>query len=120
MDANQLLISPQDLYEHLGTGLAPVLVDVRRNTLSADDRLIIAARHPLPNDIGRWQNELPAGRPVVIYCADGRERSPDVATALRAAGIKAASLEGGLAGWTARGLPTHKNLASDKWVTREH
>src|SRR6266487_4434018 len=120
MNAEQPLISSRDLYAHLGTELAPVLVDVRQNTLSADDRLIIAARHPLPDDIGRWQNELPPGRPVVVYCADGRELSPNVAAALRSAGIKAAYLEAGLAGWTARGLPTRKNLASDKWVTREH
>jgi rhodanese-related sulfurtransferase len=118
MDATQPLISPRDLYAHLGTELAPVVVDVRRTTLSADDRLIIAARHPLPD--GRWQNELPAERPVVIYCADGRGLSPDVAGALRSAGIKAAYLEGGLAGWTASGLPTRKNLPSEKWVTREH
>ncbi len=120
MDADQPLISPQDLYAHLGTALAPVLVDVRRTTLAAGDRLIIGARHPLPDDIGQWQSELPSGRPVIVYCADGRELSPNVAAALRSAGIKGAYLEGGLAGWTAGGLPTRKNLPSDKWVTREH
>jgi len=76
MDEGALPVSPTDLYARLGTALAPVLVDVRRGTLSGDDRLIIGARHPLPDDIGHWQNEL-AERPVVVYCADGRETSPD-------------------------------------------
>ena len=120
MDEQALTVSPNDLYARLGTALAPVLVDVRRATISTDDRLIVGAQHPVPDNIGRWQNEL-AGRPVVAYCADGREVSPGVATALRAAGIKAVYLEGGLAGWNAERLPTRKNLGkSDKWVTREH
>ncbi len=120
MDQQALPVSPNDLYARLGTALAPVLVDVRRATLSPDDRLIVGAQHPVPDEVGRWQDEL-AGCPVVVYCADGREVSPDVATALRAAGIKAAHLEGGLAGWNAERLPTRRNLGkSDKWVTREH
>ncbi len=122
MDEQVLPVSPIDLYARLGTASAPVLVDVRRGALSGDDRLIIGAQHPMPDDIGHWQNELLAGRPVVVYCADGRAASPDVAAALRATGIKAAYLEGGLAGWTAGRLPTRKNLgaATNKWVTREH
>ena len=37
-------------------------------------------------------------------------------------GIKAAYLEGGIAGWQKAGLPTRKNLGAveNKWVTREH
>src|SRR2546425_11785086 len=109
MDETNFSVSPKDLYARLGTASAPVLVDVRRVALSADDKLIIGAQHPAPDDLGRWQDEL-GGRQVVVYCADGRELSPDVATALRAAGINAGHLDGGLADWTAKRLPTRRNL----------
>ena len=38
------------------------------------------------------------------------------------AGIKAAYLDGGIAGWQEAGLPTRKKLGAveNKWVTREH
>ncbi|MDP8971563.1 MAG: rhodanese-like domain-containing protein [Actinomycetota bacterium] len=42
--------------------------------------------------------------PVVTVCRSG-ERSSTAATALRAAGFDAENLDGGLAAWTAEGLP---------------
>jgi hypothetical protein len=58
---------------------------------------------------------------VVVYCRHGHEVSQDVTRSLRAAGIDASYLAGGIAGWTEARLPTRRIVgASDKWVTREH
>ena len=57
MDGNLTSVSPGELYTRLGTALAPMLVDVRRQeALSADDRLIIGAYHRPPEDVNRWLN----------------------------------------------------------------
>jgi len=122
MDGN-LPVSPDELYARLGTASAPMLVDVRRQeAFSADDKLIIGAFHRRPQDVDSWLDELPNGRPVVAYCSHGREVSQGVAAGLRAAGIKAAYLEGGISAWTERHMPTRRKLqAGEKnWVTREH
>jgi len=121
MDGNPLPISPNDLYDRLGTAAAPLLIDVRRpESFRADDKLIIGAVYRAPAEVQRWLIELPFGRPVVVYCVRGHEVSQGVATALRIAGIEAAYVEGGITGWSEKGLPTRKNLAgAAKWVTRE-
>jgi hypothetical protein len=48
--------------------------------------------------------------------------SQGVAGALRNAGFQATYLEGGIAAWVDRKLPTRRkrNAAENKWVTREH
>jgi rhodanese-related sulfurtransferase len=123
MDGTPHSISPNDLYARLGTASAPLLVDVRRpDTFSADNKLIAGAARRPPEDVGRWLTDVPAGHPVVAYCNHGREVSQGVAAALRTAGIEAAYLERGIAGWVEKGLPTRRNIgaASGKWVTREH
>ncbi len=67
------------------------------------------------------QRSLTSDRPVVAYCVHGHEVSQGVAASLRQAGIRAAYLEGGIAGWKEAGLPTRKKLGAieNKWVTRE-
>jgi rhodanese-related sulfurtransferase len=123
MDGNALSVSPSELYARLGTALAPMLVDVRRQeAFNADDKLIIGAYHRSPEDVSVWSNELPMGRPVVAYCSHGREVSQGVAASLRAAGIKATYLEGGVSAWNEKKLPTRKRLDAGErnWVTREH
>ena len=58
---------------------------------------------------------------MVVYCVRGGEVSQGVAKALRNAGMKAAYLEGGIAGWKERHLPTRRkrDASENKWVTRE-
>lgn len=114
--------TPQDLYRQIGTAAAPLIIDVRRpDAFDSDDVLIAGAIRRLPDAVERWRGELPAGRPVVIYCVHGHEVSQGVAAALRAAGVDAASLEGGITQWRALGLPTRRRIgaAPGKWVTRE-
>ncbi len=84
---------------------APVVLDVRL----AEDRL----RDVLPGtpwrdmkQVDAWAGELPRDRDVVVYCMYGFWVSEDTAAALRAKGIKASVLDGGISAWRAMGLPT--------------
>jgi len=123
MDGKQPSISSHDLYARLGTASAPVVVDVRRPPdFAKADTLIVSAFHYAPDEVERWRRDLPSGRSVVVHCAHGREVSQNVASALRAAGLDAAYLEGGISGWNDQALPTRRNrvATSNKWVTREH
>jgi rhodanese-related sulfurtransferase len=123
MDGQAQSISSQQLYEHLGTASAPILVDVRRqDAFGNDDRLIIGAMHRPPEEVERWRNEFSASRPIVAYCNHGREVSQGVAAALRGAGVDAVYLEGGIGGWKEMRLPTRRkrDASENKWVTREH
>jgi len=116
-------ISPDQLYARLGTASSPLLVDVRRTEgFESDDRLIVGALRRDPEHDPQWLKGLPAGRPVVAYCVHGQNTSQSAAAALRSAGLEGIYLEGGIAGWTERHLPTRQrlNLSTKEWVTREH
>src|SRR5258708_1956942 len=115
-------VSSQELYTRLGTAAAPVLVDVRRaEAFGADQAVVIGAIHRPPESVSDWRADLPKNREVVVYCSHGGEVSQGVAKALQNAGIKAAYLEGGIAGWKERQLPTRRkpDASQNKWVTRE-
>jgi rhodanese-related sulfurtransferase len=123
MNENPHPVSAVELYARLGTASAPVLIDVRRHdSFINDDKLIIGAFHRLPADVEHWRTELSAGRPVVAYCGGGGTSSQGVASALRAEGIEASYLHGGISGWKEQEFPTRKKLGTrdSKWVTREH
>jgi len=124
MDGTLASVSAGELYVHLGTASAPMLVDVRRqDAFDADDKLIIGAVHHAPGEVERWSRELPFGRAVVAYCSHGGDVSQGVAKTLRAAGVKVTYLEGGISAWQEMKLPTRRKLrgrADNKWVTREH
>ena len=122
MDGNLSSVSPGELHGRLGTASAPVVVDVRRAVPDpAKDRLIVAALHQAPEDVARRSKDLPTNRPVVVYCVHGHEVSQGVTNTLRTAGVDAAYLEGGIAAWTEKRLPTRRIVGSSaKWVTREH
>jgi rhodanese-related sulfurtransferase len=123
MDVNALPVSPEDLYARLGTAKAPLLIDVRRReAFDSDQLLIIGAARRLPDDVSEWRNVLPAGKSVVAYCVQGHEVSQGVASTLRGVGMAASYLEGGIAGWQERKLPTRRkrDASENKWVTREH
>ena len=124
MDGTLLSVSAAELYSHLGTASAPILVDVRRqDAFDTDESLIIGAVRHAPEGVDRWSGELPVGRTVVAYGSHGSDVSQGVSTTLRAAGVKAAYLEGGISAWQEMKLPTRRKLrgrADDKWVTREH
>ena len=65
--------------------------------------MIPGARWCNPAEVAAWAAELPAGEPVVVYCAYGHEVGRATALRLRAAGRNARFLQGGIDGWTAAG-----------------
>src|SRR3954451_23951649 len=102
-------ISGADLYDQLGTASAPMVVDVRRPAdFASADALIVSAFHRDPDQVQQWRGELPGGGQVVVYCVHGHQVSQGVAAALRAAGIDASYLAGGISDWIENGFPTYR------------
>lgn len=123
MERSKNSISPDALYARLGSEAAPIIVDVRRDTdFSGADRLVADALHCSPDCVEEWRTTLPSSSEVVTYCIHGHQVSQGVAAALRLMGVEANFLEGGIADWTERGMPTRRNIGTTpgKWVTREH
>ncbi|MBK6787395.1 MAG: superoxide dismutase [Betaproteobacteria bacterium] len=84
-----------------------VLLDVRRaGVFEQATAMLPGARWCDPAAVGRWAAELPADREVVVYCVYGHEVGRATAMRLRAAGINARYLRGGIDGWQAAGRPT--------------
>ena len=89
----------------LGAG-APILIDVRKDPdYAADPRLLPGALKRSFAEIESWGKALPHGRPVVVYCAEGKSVGAAAAQWLRAQGHAARQVEGGFSAWRAAGLP---------------
>ena len=83
-----------------------VVVDVRRSAIYEQaDAVIPGAQWRDPGDVGGWAAQMPADRDVVVYCVYGHEVSRATAMRLRAAGICARYLRGGIDAWKAAGKP---------------
>jgi rhodanese-related sulfurtransferase len=80
----------------------PVLLDVRTRDEYATSHIRGAMRVEPGSDPSRL--DLPSGRPVVVYCSIGY-RSADFAERLRARGIQARNLAGGIFQWANEGRP---------------
>jgi Fe-Mn family superoxide dismutase len=65
--------------------------------------MLPGARWCDPATVADWAGELPAERAVVVYCVYGHEVSRATAMRLRAAGLKARYLRGGIDGWQGAG-----------------
>ncbi len=93
------------LAERLSAKDAPLVVDVRTDAERAAG--FIAGSIHLP--LAQWPRriaEVPAGRPVAVYCAGGY-RSSIAASLLRASGrTDVTDLVGGFAAWREEALPT--------------
>ena len=87
-------------------GFAHRLLDVRRAQARASDGSDIAGGQWLdPARWLDWKNEIGNELPVVVYCAHGHEISQGLTAALRAMGVDARQLEGGISAWKAAGQP---------------
>lgn len=87
--------------DELGDAL---LLDVRRSAVyRASDTILPGARWRDPAEVDRWAGTLPAGRAVVVYCVYGHEVGRATALRLRAAGLDARFLRGGIDAWQAAG-----------------
>jgi rhodanese-related sulfurtransferase len=123
---DQTTLSPQDLFQLIGTATAPVVIDARTDEdYAADPRLIPAAVHRPALKAADWAPGF-AGRDVVVYCDRGLKISQGGAAWLRHAGARAASLEGGFQAWRAAGrplvpedkIPPRDAQGRTLWVTR--
>jgi Fe-Mn family superoxide dismutase len=88
-------------HDDLGDAL---VLDVRRKAIfeKAATRLPGADWRD-PARVGTWSAEIPAERPVIVYCIYGHEVGRVTALRLRAAGIDARFLQGGIDGWQSAG-----------------
>jgi Fe-Mn family superoxide dismutase len=81
-----------------------LLLDVRRaGMFEQATTMIPGARWRDPAGVAEWSSELPTDREVIVYCVYGHEVGRATALRLRAAGLKARYLRGGIDGWQAAG-----------------
>jgi Fe-Mn family superoxide dismutase len=86
--------------------VARVVVDVRRGALFEQAATMLpGARWRDPATVQDWAAELPTDREVLVYCIYGHEVGRATALKLRALGINASFLPGGIDAWTAAGKP---------------
>ncbi|RPJ73608.1 MAG: molybdenum cofactor biosynthesis protein MoeB, partial [Acidobacteria bacterium] len=97
-------ITPRQLEQALAAGDNPVLLDVREPMEFRLTRLKGAVLVPLGELPGRL-SELDHTKPLVVYCHHGI-RSIRAVEFLRAAGLAARNLKGGIAAWTDEVDPT--------------
>ena len=93
------VITPDKLARLIGTPACPRIIDVgseREATIPG------AVRRPAAS-VASWAEAMQPG-PCIIVC-DAGNASPGAAAWLRHEGMPAESLEGGVAAWTAAGLP---------------
>jgi Fe-Mn family superoxide dismutase len=83
-----------------------LLLDVRRaGVYQQAGQTIPGARWCDPAQVERWAGELSGDRAVVVYCVYGHEVGRATALRLRAAGLNARFLHGGIDGWKGAGRP---------------
>lgn len=90
-------VSADDLASVLGTPRAPVVVDVREPD-EFEAWAIPGARNVPFSSLGRQLATVEHDRRVVVVCASG-QRSAKAVGALRAAGVDAVNLVGGMLAW---------------------
>lgn len=83
---------------------AAIVLDVRRaGVFEQAATMLPRARWFDPAEVGQWAAELPRDRELVVYCVYGHEVGRSTALRLRAAGLNARYLRGGIDGWQAAG-----------------
>lgn len=103
MGDSQNSITSEQLTPLIGTTNGPVIVDVRRRPAFNDStRIIEGATWRDPEQMDAWAGDVLGGRAadaeIVVYCVHGHEVSQGAASALRALGLNAVYLEGGIEG----------------------
>jgi len=83
-----------------------IVLDVRRaGVFGLATAMIPGARWCDPAAVDDWAKGLPKDREVVVYCVYGHEVGRATAMRLRAAGLNARYLRGGIDGWQTAGKP---------------
>jgi Fe-Mn family superoxide dismutase len=102
-------ISAEELKAALNepTDRRPVLLDVcQPRDLSRRTDMLAGATMHAPDALPQWIEELPRGRPIVVYCICGFQVSGNAVNELRKRGYSARALAGGITAWHAIGGPT--------------
>ena len=95
-------IKAQDLKSNLNS---VTLIDVRRKAdLETDTTKLPGAAWYDPEQIETWAAQLPKDKEVVLYCVRGGSVSNGVLDNLRAKGINARYIEGGIVAWKEAGF----------------
>jgi superoxide dismutase, Fe-Mn family len=82
------------------------LLDVRRRgVFEQSAQMLPGATWRDPMDVAQWAASLEPGAPVTVYCVYGHEVGRSTALRLRAAGVDARFLEGGIDAWARAGKP---------------
>ena len=82
-----------------------LVIDVRRApAYAAASTRLVGVQWKDPATVDAWALDLPNDRAVIVYCVFGHEVSQSTALRLRAAGLNARYLSGGIDGWQAAGL----------------
>ena len=122
-----LSLEPQDLTDLMAAGRNPAVVDARKlEAYQASDVVIATAVWRDPVSVHEWSDTLNDDRGVVVYCIHGHQMSQSVAALLRANGLPARYLVGGIDGFVEAGGPTiaRESLPErgpdgrTRWVTR--
>ena len=118
-------VSADDLNHLIGTDACPVIVDVRRRAaFDKADAMIATAIWRDHAAAADWADSLPDGASVVVYCVHGHAISQSAAATLRALGVDAYYLDGGIEHFAnAGGVTVRRSLLPEDrpsiWVTRE-
>jgi superoxide dismutase, Fe-Mn family len=86
-------------------GRGAVLDVRRRGVFEKADTTLPGATWRDPTEVAHWASSLESGAPVTVYCIYGHEVGRSTALRLRAAGVDARYLEGGIDAWTRAGKP---------------
>jgi superoxide dismutase, Fe-Mn family len=97
-------LSVEELAVHLAKGEAIQVLDARpRHHISRTVDLMDGAVWRDPDRVETWAGDLSPDRPVAVYCAYGFHVGCNVTRALRARGLDARYVRGGLSAWYAAG-----------------
>ncbi len=89
-----------------GKSAGAALFDVRRAGVFEQAKQVLpGAQWRDPATVTQWAEELPADKEVVVYCVYGHEVGRSTALRLRAHGINARFLKGGIDEWQKANLP---------------
>ncbi len=100
-------ISPSELKQLLANRKTVLLLDVRpRSDYDTDGQKIPGAAWLNPERLAQWSTALPLDRDIVIYCVRGGSVSNSVVDQLKAKGVKARFIEGGIEAWKQAGGET--------------
>jgi rhodanese-related sulfurtransferase len=102
-ETSELAIDPERVAVWIADDPTLQVVDVRE-PYEREAGHIAGTRHIALNDLSAQAATLREDRPVVFYCRVGA-RSMMAAQALRAAGLQAYSMQGGLLRWAQEGRP---------------